>query len=695
MDKLKNLFKKKDKGKNIEGTEKTLMTSLFRIPVVLVVVSITALGFSVAVRTDRSMRSSLEYDSETLIYNIASRLEDNATSLSSLEGSLADEMNVVFDNLTIENDKLDNDYIIETARILGVDELNYYDTDAIIVYSTEPSIIGIQSEPDHPVTIFQQSGEARLIETMREDTDGLNEDVFKYGAINLDDGATVQVGIDAGRLAELSHTLAYQTVVEHVAYDEKFDYVRFIGTDNTILASGLEEEVGADLDSMGEFPVVNESIQTGEMAKDDFQNKNADVLGMAYPVYLDNELMGILSVGLNTDTVNTLVRGNVLEVLFFGVLAVLLISFVLYRSSKRIIGVINTLSEDTNRMAEGDFSADVPREMLERKDEFGLIARSTMTMKESIRGILRNVTNRAEIVAAHSEEMTATANQSAMSARELTTVIQEIAETSSTQAHDVETGSNAVQELDRVMGINNLNMGTLNTSTDEVNTLKDEGIELIRDLVDKTEETREAIREISAVIADTNTSAGNIVKAIEMIKNISDQTNLLALNASIEAARAGQAGAGFAVVAEEIRKLAEDSSNFTGEIETIVNDLTSKTLTAVDTMETVDEIINLQGDSVERTDAKFEGISVALEHIHAAITEVNNSNLDIDQQKERIASLIENLAAIAQENAAGSEEAAASVEEQNSVMAEISSASDELAQTAEELNSAVNVFKIE
>lgn len=308
------------------------------------------------------------------------------------------------------------------------------------------------------------------------------------------------------------------------------------------------------------------------------------------------------------------------------------------------------------------------------------ISRANVSMKNSIREILSNVTRRAEVVAAHSEELTATAHQSAMSSRELTSVIEEIAGSSSMQAHDVEEGATAVNELDRVMDINTQNM--------------DKAVELIHDLLEKTAEMRASIGEISNVITDTNASADNIVKALQMIKSISDQTNLLALNAAIEAARAGEAGAGFAVVAEEIRKLAEDSNNFTGEIEVIVNDLTSKTLMAVDTMDKVDEIITLQADGVSRTDTKSQGISDALEQIHAAIAEVNNSNLALDQQKERLAGLIENLAAVAEENAAGAEEASASVQEQDSVMAEISNASDELAETAESLSNAVNIFKI-
>lgn len=485
----------------------------------------------------------------------------------------------------------------------------------------------------------------------------------------------------------------YQRIMEELAAHEDVEYAGYIDQDYNYIANSNPEFINSDVSSDRE---IIESIENNLVISRDIEEKvdKTEVLDMIYPVVINDETVGALKMGLNLDDLNQVISDNIRGAALVGLIAVILISLLLYIISKEVLAVIHAMKEDTELMATGDFSMNVPDELLTRADELGEIARANMTMKESIRNILSDVTARAETVAAHSEELTATTHQSELAADELTTVIEEIAGTSSSQAADVEDGSKAVDELNRVMGVNNQNIEQLNDSTDEVNTLKDEGLELIRDLVEKTEETRAAIHEIGAVIEDTNISAANIVKAIEMIKDISDQTNLLALNASIEAARAGEAGAGFAVVAEEIRTLAEDSSRFTGEIELIVNDLTSKTLAAVDTMGNVDEIINLQNDSVQRTDAKFEGISLSLEEIQEAISEVNQSTENMAEQEERLNQLINNLSAVAEENAAGTEEASASVEEQNAVMTEISHASEELAETAEILNSAVSVFTL-
>lgn len=675
-----------------QGRSRTIRTKLLVVPVVLVILSIIGIIASVTYTTYTGMRQQMREDSEFLLENVASRLNDNSDSIEYIEqitdSTVSEALATIKDR---SQEELTNDEISEIATYMQVDELNLFSSDAEVLYSSIPENIGRTFDSDHEIPLFINSDAEVMIEEIRENTGENVDGYYKYGAIRNNDGSVFQVGVGVDDFVEMMDQFQIEVLISDLVTTDNVMYAGYINNEFISTANSDPAYSGWD---MSDVPEVVEAISEERIVASDMVFSDSDVLDMIYPIMINGENQGAFRVGFEMSNVNSAIRRNIISVALIGLLAIALLVFILYRTSTEILRVINDLRQDMEYMAEGDFSTEVPEEMLVREDEFGEIARADFTMKESIRDILKNVTDRAEIVAAHSEEMTATANQSAVSAQELTTVIQEIAETSSNQAHDVENGANAVEELDRVLAINNLNLSTLNNSTEEVNTLKDEGIELVRDLVDKTEETREAIREIGAVITDTNMSADNIVRAIGMIKDISDQTNLLALNASIEAARAGEAGAGFAVVAEEIRTLAEDSSRFTGEIETIVNDLTSKTLTAVDTMETVDEMIDLQGDSVDRTDVKFEGISSALEQIQEAINEVNQSNEAIAEQEAELGRLIENLAAVAQENAAGSEEASASVDEQNVVMSEISNASEELAETAEKLNSAVSIFKI-
>ncbi|MBC2396317.1 methyl-accepting chemotaxis protein [Clostridium tetanomorphum] len=450
-----------------------------------------------------------------------------------------------------------------------------------------------------------------------------------------------------------------------------------------ILKTNITQESGG-LGNIGKN-MVAQKTSTGV-----YSYKGIDKYVGYYPVSANGwSVAAVIDQSEFTEKVSIIRNFLIISYVLGGIIIALLILLI----GKAIVKPIKSLEKYGNKLATLDFTEDISKELVEKEDEIGMLSKAFENITLNLKDFVKKTSESAEHVAAASEELTSTSQQTAQAANEIAKTIEEMANSADSQAKQTQSGATSVNILGEKISDNQKMMDNLNKAIEKVDVFKNEGITTLKELTEKTINSKQLADEIYKIIIDSNKSAEKIEKASEMIKNISSQTNLLALNAAIEAARAGESGKGFAVVADEIRKLAEQSNAFTDEIALVINELALQTEKAVESMETVNNNTEAQTKSVENTNIKFEGIATAIDEMKKVVQNLNASAREMEIKKNEFIAVLENLSAISQENAAGTEETVASVEEQTSSIAELANASESLAKLAEDMQINISKFK--
>ncbi|MFS0655364.1 methyl-accepting chemotaxis protein [Bacillus sp. 179-C3.3 HS] len=403
------------------------------------------------------------------------------------------------------------------------------------------------------------------------------------------------------------------------------------------------------------------------------------------------EPIGIFYTGANQSMITQMLQSFFVQFIIVLVLSLIVSAIIISIFTKRIQTRLQKLASAIKSAGEGDLTINVTDPT---GDELSDLAVHFNKMREKLNQTILNVMNTSELVATSSEQLSASAEETSAASEKITHTIQEVAQSSEEQSSQMTASEHTMTQVaDELKNITE-NAEQMASRSQFAQEKAQKGVENIGEVNSQMTSIAKSIEENGTAIQALETRSVEIDHISKIITDIADQTNLLALNAAIEAARAGEHGKGFAVVADEVRKLAEESQSSSNMISHLISEIQKEMKHSTSAIKRVREEAAQGAVLISHTEASFTDIQQSMREIADGIQHLSRASQKIaaytNDAKQTFASITEGVKMTSEH----SQQVAGLTEEQFAAMEEVTASSEALAHLAADLKEMVSQFHI-
>ena len=489
-----------------------------------------------------------------------------------------------------------------------------------------------------------------------------------------------------------------ESLVDRIKGNTGMDVTFFYG-DTRIMTSAVDAGGNRILNSKAGDRIVEKVLQGGESYFSHAVSIEGTLnYGYFIPVYQNgstDEIIGMIFVGTDKQEKDAVIN-KILGTISMAVCAVMILCIAIaMKLATSMSRNIRSSIEVVGKVADGDLNVWVEDKLLGRHDEIGDLSRVTITLRDAMKATIQEISQNAKRLLDASELLGTAADQTNGTMDHVRMAVNQIVENSTEQAQN----SQNTSEHMRIMGENitetSAEVELLDDNAASMQQSSEKAAETLNNLRNINVEVERIIGEVQEQTNRTNDSVQKIHEATAFITSIAEETNLLSLNASIEAARAGESGRGFGVVADQIKKLSEQSNESSKEIEETAKTLSEDSAKAVEIMQQMQEIIMNQSASMQDTQKVVEEVIAQIGSSMQSIRQIKESTGHLENSRNEVLQAVSELSEIVQGNVDSTKKTYDETEEVVDTFKQVYVSAEQLREIADELVSSIDYFKMQ